>query len=408
MRLVLNLRLRPTPSIRPFALAVAAIVAANGCGRAAETPAAAPAVAAATPAAAPADDPDARAGYRVDPFWPKRLPNNWIIGQVSGIAVDATDHVWIIHRPASLTPEEAAAAQKPPIAMCCVPAPPVVEFDAEGNVVQAWGGPGEGYDWFQVEHGIHVDPQGNVWVGGNGDRDNHIVKFTRNGKFLLQIGKAGERGGSNDKTTLGGPAAVEVDASANEVYVADGYKNKRVVVFDATTGAYKRHWGGYGEVPVDGPVIPPAEQTLNKEPYDPTAPPSRQFRGPVHGVAISNDGLVYVTDRMGNRVQVFEKSGRFVKELPLRPETRSLGTAWDVALSRDPQQQWLVVSDGSNHVVWVIDRKSLAIVAPFGSGGRNAGQFGWVHNLDMDSKGNIYTAEVETGKRIQKFTRIAR
>ena len=386
-----------------FATALAACATA-ACTGAPAAPSAAAAAPAATATATPASDPGVGAGYRVDPFWPRRLPNNWILGQVAGLAVDANDHIWIIHRPASLTPEEAAAAQKPPAAMCCVPAPPVVEFDADGNVVQAWGGPGAGYEWFQVEHGIHVDPQGNVWVGGNGDTDNHVLKFTRAGKFLLQIGKSGQRGGSNDQTTLGGPAAVEVDAGANEVYIADGYKNKRVVVFDATTGAYKRHWGGYGERPVDGPLIPPTEQTLSKEPYDPAAPPSRQFRGPVHGVAISRDGFVYVTDRMGNRVQVFRKNGEFVNELLIRPETRSLGTAWDVALSRDPEQQWLAVSDGSNHVVWLVDRKTMKIGEPFGSGGRNAGQFGWVHNLDMDSKGNVYTAEVETGKRVQKFT----
>jgi DNA-binding beta-propeller fold protein YncE len=346
--------------------------------------------------------------YRVDPFWPKRLPHDWIVGQVSGLAVDVRDHVWIIHRPASLTPEEAAAAQKPPAAMCCVPAPPVIEFDPDGNLVRAWGGPGAGYDWFELEHGIHVDAQGNVWVGGNGDKDNHILKFTREGKFLLQIGKSGERRGSNDRTTLGGPAAVEVVAADNEVYVADGSKNKRVVVFDATTGAYKRHWGGYGETPVDGPLVPPTEQTLNKEPYDAKAPPSRQFRGPVHGVAVSRDGLVYVTDRMGNRVQVFRKNGTFVNEVLIRPETRSLGTAWDVALSRDPGQQHLMVSDGSNHVVWLLDRRTLAVKERFGSGGRNAGQFGWVHNLDLDSAGNVYTAEVETGKRVQKFTPLTR
>jgi sugar lactone lactonase YvrE len=384
-----------------YLTALVTALATVGCGRAATEPSAAPSTAAAT-AASPSTG---TAAYRVDPFWPKRLPNNWILGQVAGLAVDANDHIWVIHRPASLTPEEAAAAQKPPAAMCCVPAPPVVEFDPDGNVVQAWGGPGAGYEWFQVEHGIHVDPQGNVWVGGNGDNDNHVVKFTRDGKFLLQIGKSGKRGGSNDQTTLGGPAAVEVDASANEVYIADGYKNKRFVVFDATTGAYKRHWGGYGERPVDGPLIPPSEQTLNKEPYDPAAAPSRQFRGPVHGVAISRDGLVYVTDRMGNRVQVFRKNGAFVSEVLIRPETRSLGTAWDVALSRDPEQRWLFVSDGSNHVVWPLDRKTLEMTEPFGSGGRNAGQFGWVHNLDVDSKGNVYTAEVETGKRVQKFVR---
>jgi hypothetical protein len=393
------------------ALVALMCIALGACSRPADkaaAPTAAPLPAATPVASGPVTAASASSApaYRVDPFFPKTLPNNWIVGQVAGLAVDSQDHVWIIQRPSSLTPEESAAALKPPAAMCCVPAPPVIEFDADGNVVQAWGGPGTGYEWFQVEHGIYVDPAGNVWVGGNGENDNHVLKFTRDGKFLLQVGKSGQRGGSNDKVTLGGPAAVEVDSAANEVYIADGYKNKRVVVFDATTGAYKRHWGAYGGVPVDGPVIPAAEQTLSKEPYDAAAPPSRQFRGPVHAVALSTDGLVYVTDRMGNRVQVFKKSGEFVNEVLIRPETRSLGTAWDVALSRDADQQWLVMSDGSNHVVWLIDRKTLKIADHFGTGGRNAGQFGWVHNLDIDSKGNVYTAEVETGKRVQKFTRV--
>ena len=392
---------RRTDRARRAIVAILFAAIGSACGR----PADAPAAAAAPPKPAEAVSATGAPGYRVDPFFPKTLPNNWILGQVAGLAVDRQDHVWVIHRPSSLTPEEAAAALKPPAAMCCVPAPPVVEFDADGNVVRSWGGPGAGYEWFQTEHGIYVDPAGNVWVGGNGATDNHVLKFTRDGTFLLQIGKSGQRGGSNDKTTLGGPAAVEVDAGANEVYVADGYKNKRVVVFDATTGAYKRHWGAYGGVPVDGPVVPPAEQTLSKEPYDPATPPSRQFRGPVHAVALSSDGLVYVTDRMGNRVQVFRKSGEYVDEVLIRPETRSLGTAWDVALSRDADQKWLAVSDGSNHVIWLLDRKTLKVAAHFGSGGRNAGQFGWVHNLDMDSTGNVFTAEVETGKRVQKFAR---
>jgi DNA-binding beta-propeller fold protein YncE len=329
----------------------------------------------------------------VDPSWPPQLPNNWILGQVAGIATDERNHVWIIQRPASLTPEEAGAAQQPPISMCCVPAPPVIEFDPDGKVVSAWGGPGEGYEWFQVEHGIHVDHAGHVWVGGNGERDNHLLKFTRDGKFLLQIGQSGRHGGSNDTATLGGPASMEVDPDTNEVFVVDGYKNRRVIVFDAVTGAYKRHWGAYGERPDDG-ALPP---------YDPTAPPARQFRGPVHGIEISRDGLVYVTDRTANRVQVFRKSGEFVSEALIRPETLAIGSAWDLVLSRDAEQQWLLMADGANHVVWVLERSTLTPVGRFGWAGRNAGQFGWVHNLAMDSQGNVFTAEVETGKRIQKF-----
>src|SRR5690606_36424299 len=193
----------------------------------------------------------------------------------------------------------------------------------------------------------------------------------------------------------GGPAAIKVDPDANEVYVADGYKNRRVIVFDATTGEYKRHWGAYGERPDDGPLPE----------YDPAAPPARQFRGPVHGVAIARDGLVYVTDRTANRIQVFRKTGEFVDEVIIRPETLAIGSAWDVALSADLRQQWLYVADGSNNVVWVIDRATLQVADRFGRGGRYAGQFGWVHNIAVDSRGNIYTAEVETGKRVQKFSR---
>lgn len=336
---------------------------------------------------------DSSPKYRVDPWWPKPLPNNWILGQVAGVSVDERDHVWIVQRPGSLTVEEAGAAQKPPIALCCVAAPPVLEFDADGNVVRGWGGPGAGYDWFQSEHGILADGQGHVWVAGNGERDNHVLKFTRDGKFILQIGKSGRHGGSNDTASLGAPAGLEFDAAANELYVADGYRNRRVIVFDATTGAYKRHWGAYGAKPDDGALAA----------YDPKAAPARQFRGPVHAVRISTDGYVYVADRLADRIQVFRKNGEFVKEALIRPETLAMGSVWDLAFSRDPEQQWLLVADGSNRVVWILDRQSLNIVDRFGSGGRNAGQFGWVHNLAIDSRGNVYTSEVETGKRVQRF-----
>jgi DNA-binding beta-propeller fold protein YncE len=337
--------------------------------------------------------PDDGLQFQVDPFWPGQLPENWILGQVSGLSVDDRDHVWIVHRPWTLTPQEAGAAQDPPISMCCVPAPPVIEFDPTGEVVQAWGGPGDGYDWPESEHGIHVDTEGNVWVGGNGEPDNFILKFSRDGRFLMQIGESGRLGGSNDPTTLGGPAAIEVDPAANEVYVADGYRNRRVIVFDATTGEYRRHWGAYGDRPDDAPTPP----------YDPAIGASRQFRTPVHGVTISNDGLVYVADRVNNRVQVFRRSGEFVREGVIRAETLSMGAVWDVTLSRDPRQRWLFVPDGTNNTIWILERETLDVVTNFGHGGRNAGQFGWVHNLAMDSLGNVYTSEVDIYKRVQKF-----
>jgi len=331
--------------------------------------------------------------YAVDPYWPKDLPGNWQFGAVAGVAVDDRDHVWIIHRPGSFTDDERAASFDPPRAACCVPAPSVVEFDAGGNVLRSWGMPGSGYDFPKREHGIHIDPQGNVWIAGNHDLDHQILKFSGDGKFLLQIGKAGQTGGSNDTTLLGKPAHMEVDAAANELYVADGYGNRRVIVFDATTGAYKRHWGAYGSRPDDA-----------KTTYDPAAPPSKQFGSPVHCVRLANDGLVYVCDRENNRIQVFRKSGEFVREFFLARQTRLIGSVWDMVLSRDPGQTYMYVADGANNQVHVLLRETGAEVSTFGRNGRMAGQFHWVHNIAIDSKGNIYTAEVDTGKRLQRFT----
>jgi DNA-binding beta-propeller fold protein YncE len=337
--------------------------------------------------------------FRVDPYFPKSLPNNWIVGQVTGIAVDDRDHVWIVHRPGSLTPRELGSSANPPTGMCCDAAPPVIEFDPQGNVVRAWGGPGEGYDWPETgmgvgEHGIHVDHTGHVWIGsGPGATLSQVLKFTRDGEFVLQIGRAGETGGSNDTRLLGGPAAIEVDPSTNEVYIADGYVNRRVIVFDAATGEYRRHWGAYGNTPNDD-AIPG---------YRADSPPTQQFRGPVHGITISRDGEVFVADRRSNRVQVFDRQGTFLREGFIAPATLSMGSVWDVALSRDAEQRYLFVPDGTNYTVWVLDRKSLEVVSRFGRQGRNAGEFQWGHNLAVDSKGNIYTSEVDTGKRVQRF-----
>ena len=185
--------------------------------------------------------------FQVDASWPQPLPNNWIMGQAAGIAIDAQDHVWVVQRPRSLTNDEKAASLNPPTSKCCVPAPPVMEFDPEGKLVRAWGGPGEGYNWPQNEHGVSIDSKGFVWIGGNGEKDGQYLKFTRDGKFVLQIGKQGDQTDSNDVTRLGKPADAEVDRETNEVYIADGYFNHRVIVFDADSGAYKRHWGAYGK-----------------------------------------------------------------------------------------------------------------------------------------------------------------
>jgi DNA-binding beta-propeller fold protein YncE len=345
--------------------------------------------------------PGARSGeaaprFAVDPYWPKPLPGNWMLGQVSGIAVDKNDHVWIVHRPGTLVDDEKGALQSPPATRCCTPAPAVLEFDAQGNLYRSWGGPGKGYDWPESEHGIYVDQQGNVWIAGNGNKDQQILEFTADGKFLKQIGRPGPTGGSNNTTALGRPAHVEIDPAANELFVADGYGNRRVLVLDATTGNYKRHWGAYGNRPSDDKLPP----------YDAAKPLSQQFGNPVHCARLSNDGLVYVCDRANDRIQVFERSGRFVREFRIEPQTLQNGSVWDLVLSRDAQQKYLFMADGANGQVLTIERASGRVLGGFGRSGRMAGEFKWVHNIAIDSKGNLYTSEVGTGRRAQKFVRV--
>lgn len=343
--------------------------------------------------------------FEVDPFFPKPLPNHWLMGMTIGISIDAQDHIWVIHRQASVEPGERHATTNPRIAQCCGPAPPVLEFDSAGNLVGHWGGPGNGYDWPESNHGITVDYKGNVWIGGNGRgtpakpgtfdpfTDNQLLKFTKSGKFLMQIGKPRQSKGSNDLANLRLPAEAIVDPKTNELYVADGYGNKRVIVFDADTGKYKRHWGAYGNKPDDADLGP----------YSPTAPPAKQFRNPVHGVDLSNDGLVYACDRANDRLQVFKPDGTFVKETFIRKETLGSGSVWDVAFSKDPQQKYLFVTDGENNQVHILDRQSLELLTSFGDGGRQPGAFYGVHNVALDSKGNLYTVETYQGRRLQKF-----
>ncbi len=341
------------------------------------------------PAASVAGDEAPR--YQVEPFWPKPLKDDWIWGQVSSVAVDSRDHVWVLHRPLTLLADDKAAQQKPPGNRCCQAAPPVMEFDAEGNFVQGWGGPGQGYDWPKNEHGIHVDWQGNVWISGNDPADHHILKFTRDGKFLLQIGKPGKSEGSNSRAQLGRPAAIDSNAAANEIVVGDGYGNHRVIVFDATTGAYKRHWGAYGGVPSDDKV--PA--------YKPGATPSKQFGNP-HCVRWLRDTQILVCDRPNNRVQVFRADGTFVREFFIERESLT-GPVADIVTSRDPGERLLFIADGGNAQIHVVAREDGKVLGSFGRPGRMAGQFRSLHNMAIDSRGNIYTAEAGFGRRVQKF-----
>ena len=397
---------------------------------------------------------------QVNPFWPQPLPNHWVFGSITGVAVDAQDHVWVVHRGAdSLEGNEKGMMATPPTSTkCCVAAPFVLEFDADGKLLSHFGGPGQGYQWPQSPGGIAVDAKGNVWIaaagvdtppagargraavdpdavgpaggarGGArgaeaegargaapargrgpaapaGPPDAHVLKFARDGKFLLQIGAPGKMEGPDSQTTLNRPAAVAVDAAANEVYVADS-GNHRIVVFDADSGSYKRHWGAYGEKPT----------AAGGGAYDPGASPARQFRD-VSCVEIAKDGMVYVCDRTSNRIQVFQKDGKFVKEGVVSKDTRgttvagqfgavsSFGSAWDLAFSSDAQQRFVYVADGHDKKVIVLQRDSLAPVGSFGSGGRLAGQFLAVGSIAADSRGNVYTGEQHHGKRVQKWIR---
>ena len=334
--------------------------------------------------------------FEVDPLWPKPLPNHWVMGETIGVSVDAQGHIWVLHRPTSLEDNELHATKNPPWARCCGPAPPVLEFDQAGNLVGHWGGPGPGYDWPQRNHGITVDYKGNVWIGGNDQgvpsHDHMLLKFTREGKFLMQIGKPSQSKGSDDVENLRLPAKTFVDPKTNELYVADGYGNHRVIVYDADTGKYKRHWGAYGHKPDDTIV-----------PYRPSDPPPQQFRNPVHCVMLSHDDLLYVCDRGNDRIQVFKPDGTFVKEVFIEKETLGSGSVFDIAFSQDPQQKYMYVADGENQQVHILDRQSLEVLTSFGDGGRQPGQFYGVHSIATDAKGNIYTTETYRGQRVQKF-----
>ena len=371
---------------------------------------------ASSPPATPADGaaaiaaaaPDEVPLFEVDPFWPKPLPDHGLLGATIGVAVDSRDHVYIVHRN---TPDqfaartEVGAAQNPPLSECCVPAPPVLEFDPDGNLVAGWGGPIESgeYEWPDSNHGIEVDHMDNVWIGGNGGPDSHILKFSRAGDFLMQVGRKGARmadGGraqrnSLDPENFGRVAKVFVDQQENEVYLADGYFNRRVVVVDADTGEFKRFWGAYGNEPDD---------SANIGRYTPGGTPASQFRGPVHCADMSNDRLLYVCDRAENRIQVFQPDGTYLSEVIIAPETLSQGSTWDVAFSPDDEQRFLYLADGQNMRVYVIERATMEVLYSFGDGGRQPGQFFAVHSIDTDSQGNIYTTETYEGKRLQKFT----
>jgi DNA-binding beta-propeller fold protein YncE len=336
--------------------------------------------------------------FEPDPLWSQALPHKWVTGQVGGTAVDLHDNVWVFHRPATIPDGEKAASLSPPQAECCIPAPAVLEFAPSGKFLQAWGGPGSGYEWPDTQHGIFVDYKDNVWLSGSAKQDNQILKFTEKGKFLLQIGHSGKNKGSNDTENLGGPAGLFVYPKTNELFVADGYFNHRVIVFDADTGAYKRHWGAYGKRPDDGIKFPARAELLQ-------GPPPQGFNNPVHAVLVTNDEMVYVADRTNNRLQVFKLDGTFVKEVFIARNTlQAEGTVHGFAVSRDKEQKFMYVLDGSNKAIHVLERQTLEIVSNIGGhAGHNAREFFHAHSVAEDSKGNLFIGEVNNGQRYYKY-----
>lgn len=362
--------------------------------------------------------------FEYDASWPKMpLPKEWIFGEVGGVGNDPSNgHIWVIQRPWTVFGRELAAVDGSN--RCCRAAPSVVEFDAEGNVVQGWPEPvmfrappgsplgqtygrvgNEGADlwqapdgpygpWGRREHTVYVDPKGFVWL--TIDESHVVYKFTKEGKWIMTLGireepphQLGNSRRSNDTERLGRPTGVAVDPDNNQVFISDGYDNRRVIVFDGETGKYIRHWGAYGARPDDSPMPP----------YDPKAPPSKQF-STVHGIALSRDKLVYVADRANDRIQVFQEDGTFVKEGRVAPEVTDVGSAYGVELSRDPEQKWVYVNGVDS--VRILRRDTMQQVGEFGSQGRFGGQLLSAHSITVDNRGNIYIGE-SRGRRVQKF-----
>lgn len=351
-------------------------------------------------AASPVDKAHAQSGprapqFRVDPAWPT-IPNGWVLGEVTSISVDRNDNIWVLHVPQSIPEDQRANA-----------APPVLEFDAEGKLLTSWGGPGNGSEWLGREHGIFVDADDFVWIGGRagwprenppGNSDDMIMKFTMAGELVMQIGHRGQSTGNLDTENVSQATDAFVDTEANEVYVADGYGNNRVIVFDSETGAFKRMWGAFGNPP-------PATSTPNvPTPQEQTTPEGPPDFGLPHAIKVSNDGIVYVADRINNRIQMFTREGEFLRQV------RVTNAGSDVvpvpagfAFSPDRDQQFLYVVDSGPMRVVIFDRETMTQIGVVGMRGSNAGEFDIVHHMAVDSKGNLYTAEIVNNRRAQRF-----
>jgi len=412
-------------------------------------------------------------GFIADASWPGRLPNNWLIGQVGGLYVAPDDHIWIYQRPRSLTNDEAAetgatskdkdgkpvdvfgfARPNGAIGYCCKPAPSVMEFDANGKMLRAWGGPADpgkckvsdGCYWPAAEHGIFVDhngfvylggsnanatPNGSAWASPNG-ADGVVLKFTKDGKFVMAIGGPNAKGPDSNNTNGGRngtpqlylPADVTVDPATNRMFISDGYGNRRVVIVDAATGKYIGHFGAYGNNPIDDKAAAAAGVWAND--YNKGNLKPAFFRNPVHCARLSKDGFIYVCDRGNDRIQIFNArdpnlgkpcsnpSGEpgkcgFVKEthVAIRTATQPTlpGSAVSMNFSTDPQQSCLYVGDNTNQIIYILKRDTLEELGRLGRAGRETGEFHWLHQVGVNSHGDLYTGEVDTGKRLQKFIR---
>jgi hypothetical protein len=349
--------------------------------------------------------------FEVDPYWPKPIPNQWVYGTVIGVATDANDNVYIVHRADGVAGGEAAAnpvGGEAPQAECCRPAPPILQFDPEGNLVRAWGHapgpvPGQGFIWPASNHGLGIDGEGNVWMGGNGGGDSHVLKFTQDGTYLGTYGEPGNAANSRARNHYGMVADISFNLAANEAIFADGYANKRVAVVDIPTFHIKRFWGAYGNAPIDQPTYRGTRAAGQEPPWSAERFNEQQFRNPVHCADPSNDGLIYVCDRQNNRVQVFRLDGTYVREAYFAPATLGDGAVWDIAFSPDPEQSFFYIADGKNARIRIVDRQSMQEVSTIGTGGRYPGEFQAVHSIATDSQGNIFATETYEGRRLHKF-----
>jgi hypothetical protein len=333
--------------------------------------------------------------FKVDPAWPS-IPNNWVLGEVTSISVDRKDHIWVLHVPQSIPEAQRANA-----------APPVLEFEAAGKLLTSWGGPSNGAEWMGREHGIFVDANDFIWIGGRagwprattpGNSDDMIMKFTTAGKLVMQIGHRGQSTGNLDTDNVHQATDVFVDTQAKEVYAADGYGNKRVIVFDSETGKFKRMWGAFGNPP-------PATFAPNAPvPQPQTTPDGPPEFGLPHAIKVSRDGIVYVADRINNRIQLFTREGKFLKQVRVTNEGSTVvPVPAGFAFSPDSKQQYLYVVDSGPMRVVIFDRQTMAQIGVVGTKGAKAGEFDIVHHMAADSKGNLYTAEIVNNRRAQKF-----